>query len=96
MTAERKTAIKDGFKKVGKAIWSSLPWVIWVICLVCWFLIPVLNAKEDGEYEAQIAALQSANEMYESQNEKLHTEIDWLRSLVEQGYLEGISDGKTK
>jgi hypothetical protein len=84
MTNEKKQALKDSFKKVGKAIWSAFPWICWGIALTCWLMLPILHASEEAELEKQIAALEAENAMYESQNARLDEEIDWLRSLIEQ------------
>ena len=84
MTNEKQPAVKDGFKKVGKAIWSALPWVLMYIGLICWLMLPFLHASEKAELEMQIATLEAENAMYESQNTRLDEEIDWLRSLIKQ------------
>jgi cell division protein FtsB len=84
MTNEKKQAVKNDFKKVGKAVWSAIPWVLMWLGLVCWFLLPHLYANEEAELKSQISALEAENAMYELQNARLDDEINWLRSLIEQ------------
>jgi hypothetical protein len=84
MTNEKKQAAIAVLKKVGKAVWSAVPWICMVIGLTCWFMLPFLYANESAELESRIAALEAENAMYESVNDRLEEDIEWLRSLIEQ------------
>ena len=96
MTNEKKQAIKSAIKKVGKAVWSSLPWVLMWIGLTCFFSLLFISADKSGERSKQLAALEAENAMYESVNARLDEEIDWLRSLVEQYYQGEVPDGQVQ
>lgn len=96
MTNEKKQAVKSAIKKVGKAIWSSLPWVLMWIGLTCFFSLLFISADKSGERSKQLAALEAENAMYESVNARLDEEIDWLRSLVEQYYQGEVPDGQVQ
>ena len=96
MTNEKKQAIKSAIKKVGKAVWSSLPWVLMWIGLTCFFSLLFISADKSGERSKQLAALEAENAMYESVNARLDQEIDWLRSLVEQYYQGEVPDGQVQ
>jgi cell division protein FtsB len=91
MTNEKKTAAKAALVKVGKAVWSALPWVGLVIWIACLIISPVLQSEQRGELEAQISALEAENAMYEAEQAHLEGEIDWLRSLITED-----GDGQTK
>ena len=94
MTNEKKQAIKAALKKVGKAVWSALPWVCMWIGLTCWFALLFISADESSERSKQLAALEAENVRYESENIRLGEEVEWLRMLVEQGLLEEDGDGQ--
>ena len=96
MNIEKKQTIKTALKKVGKAIWSALPWVLMWIGLTCFFSLLFISADKSGERSKQLAALEAENAMYESANARLDEEIDWLRSLVEQYYQEEVPDGQVQ
>ena len=96
MNIEKKQAIKTAIKKVGKAVWSSLPWVLMWIGLTCFFSLLFISADKSGERSKQLAALEAENAMYESVNARLDEEIDWLRSLVEQYYHGEVPDGQVQ
>ena len=96
MNIEKKQAIKTALKKVGKAIWSALPWVLMWIGLTCFFSLLFISADKSGERSKQLAALGAENAMYESVNARLDEEIDWLRSLVEQYYQGEVPDGQVQ
>jgi hypothetical protein len=96
MTNEKKQAVKSAIKKVGKAIWSSLPWVLMWIGLTCFFSLLLISADKSAERSKQLAALEAENAMYESVNTRLDEEIDWLRSLVEQYYQGEVPDGQVQ
>ncbi len=84
MTNDKKTAAKAVLAKIGKALWSALPWVLIWIGLTCWFLLPLLHADEEAKLTNQISALEAENAMYESEYERLNDEIEWLRSQIEE------------
>ena len=96
MNIEKKQAIKAVLNKVGKAVWSSLPWVLMWIGLTCFFSLLFISADKSGERSKQLAALEAENAMYESANARLDEEIDWLRSLVEQYYQGEVPDGQVQ
>ena len=96
MNIEKKQTIKTALKKVGKAIWSALPWVLMWIGLTCFFSLLFISADKSGERSKQLAALEAENAMYESANARLDEEIDWLRSLVEQYYQGEVPDGQVQ
>ena len=96
MNIEKKQAIKAVLKKIGKAVWSSLPWVLMWIGLTCFFSLLFISADKSGERSKQLAALEAENAMYESVNARLDEEIDWLRSLVEQYYQGEAPDGQVQ
>lgn len=85
--------MKTVFKKIGKAVWSALPWFFMTIGLTCWLMLPLLYANESAELEAQIAALESENTRYASESTHLQKEVEWLRSLIELDDVEG-GDGQ--
>ncbi len=89
MTIERKQAIKSGLKKVGKAIWSALPWLCLWIWLTCLLLTPILHANERADLESQISALEAENARYEAEIDRLDENVAWLRSLIEQEAADG-------
>ena len=96
MNIEKKQTIKTALKKVGKTIWSALPWVLMWIGLTCFFSLLFISADKSAERSKQLAALEAENAMYESVNARLDEEIDWLRSLVEQ-YCQGeVPDGQVQ
>ena len=96
MYIEKKQAIKTAIKKVGKAVWSSLPWVLMWIGLTCFFSLLFISADKSAERSKKLAKLEAENAMYESVNARLDEEIDWLRSLVEQ-YCQGeVPDGQVQ
>jgi hypothetical protein len=92
MRTEKKEAVKTVLKKVGKAVWSALPWIFLWISLTCWFMLPFLYAKGEAELESKIAALEAENAIYESVNDRLEEDVEWLRSLIEQE----VGDGQTE
>jgi hypothetical protein len=92
MSNEKKQAAVAVLKKVGKAVWSAIPWICLWISLSCWFMLPYLYAKGEAELESKIAALEAENTMYESVNDRLEEDVEWMRSLVEQE----AADGQTK
>lgn len=94
MTNEKKNAVKSTLKKVGKAIWSGIPWVFMWIGLTCWFALLFISADKSAERAQQFAALEAENATYESENVRLDEEIDWLRSLIEQYYQGEAPDGQ--
>lgn len=96
MNIEKKQAIKMALKKVGKVVWSSLPWVLMWIGLTCFFLLLFISADKSGERSKQLAALEAENAIYESVNARLDEEIDWLRSLVENYYQGEVPDGQVQ
>lgn len=96
MTNEKKQAVKLALKKVGKAVWSALPWVLMWIGLTCFFSLLLISADKSAERAKQLAALEAENAMYESVNARLDEEIDWLRSLVEQYYQGEVPDGQVQ
>ena len=96
MNIEKKQAIKTALKKVGKAIWSALPWVLMWIGLTCFFSLLFISADKSGERSKQLAALEAENAMYKSVNARLDEEIDWLRSLVEQHCQGEVPDGQVQ
>lgn len=83
MTIERKQVVKSGLKKVGKAIWSALPWVCLWIWLTCLLLTPVIHANERADLESQISALEAENTRYEAEIDHLDENVAWLHSLIE-------------
>lgn len=90
MTTEKKQAVKSALKKIGKAIWSALPWVLMWIGLTCWFSLLFISVDKSTERTKQLAALEAENARCESENTHLDEEVDWLRSLVERtGFEEG-------
>jgi len=89
MTSEKKQAVKSVLKKVGKAIWSALPWIWLAIWLFCILSLPLLHANEKAELTNQISALEAENAMYESEYARLTDEIEWLRSLIRE-----VGDGQ--
>jgi cell division protein FtsB len=91
MTNEKKQAVTTALKKVGKAVWSALPWIGLVIWIACLILSPVLQVEKTGELKAQISALEAENAMYETEYDRLTDEIEWLRSLIEEA-----GDGQAK
>ena len=96
MYIEKKQAIKAVLKKIGKVVWSSLPWVLMWIGLTCFFSLLFISADKSAERNKQLAALEAENAMYESVNARLDEEIDWLRSLVEQYYQGEAPDGQVQ
>lgn len=96
MTNEKKQAVKSALKKVGKAVWSALPWVLMWIGMTCFFSLLLISADKSAERAKQLAALEAENAMHESVNARLDEEIDWLRSLVEQYYQEEVPDGQVQ
>ena len=96
MTNEKKQAVKSALKKLGKAVWSALPWVLMWIGLTCFFSLLLISADKSAERAKQLAALEAENAMYESVNARLDEEIDWLRSLVEQYYQGEVPDGQVQ
>ena len=96
MYIEKKQAIKAVLKKIGKVVWSSLPWVLMWIGLTCFFSLLFISADKSAERSKQLAALEAENAMYESVNARLDEEIDWLRSLVEQYYQGEAPDGQVQ
>lgn len=96
MTNEKKQAVKSALKKVGKTVWSALPWVLMWIGLTCFFSLLLISADKSAERAKQLAALEAENAMYESVNARLDEEIDWLRSLVEQYYQGEVPDGQVQ
>ena len=96
MYIEKKQAIKTAIKKVGKAVWSSLPWVLMWIGLTCFFSLLFISADKSAERSKQLAALEAENAMYDSVNARLDEEIDWLRSLVEQHCQGEVPDGQVQ
>ena len=96
MNIEKKQAIKTAMKKVGKAIWSALPWVLMGIGLTCFFSLLFIRADKSGERSKNLAALEAENAMYESVIARRDEEIDWLRSLVEQYYQGDVPDGQVQ
>ena len=96
MTNEKKQAVKSALKKVGKAVWSALPWVLMWIGLTCFFSLLLISVDKSSERAKQLAALEAENAMYESVNARLDEEIDWLRSLVEQYYQGEVPDGQVQ
>ena len=94
MTIEKKQAIKAGFKKIGKAIWSALPWLCMWIGLTCWFTLLFIGMDESAERSKQLAALEAENTRREAENTRLDEEIDWLRSLLEKMGFEEADDGQ--
>ena len=85
MTNEKKQAIKATLKKVGKAIWSAIPWLLIWIGVTCWFSLMFILVDKTEEQESQITTLQA-------ENKQLDEEVDWLRSLVEQYYQGEVPD----
>ncbi len=96
MTDEKKQAVKSALKKVGKAVWSALPWVLMWIGLTCFFSLLLISADKSAERAKQLSALEAENAMYESVNARLDEEIDWLRSLVDQYYQGEVPDGQVQ
>ena len=96
MNIEKKQAIKTALKKVGKAIWSALPWVLMWIGLTCCFSLLFFCADKSAERSKKLTTLEAENAMYESVNARLDEEIDWLRSLVEQYYQGEVPDGQVQ
>ena len=96
MTTEKKQAVKAALKKIGKAVWSALPWICWVIALTCLFSLLFISADKSAERDKQLAALEAENTMYESMNARLDEEIDWLRSLIERMGIEEADDRQTQ
>ena len=88
--------MKQFLKKIGKAIWSALPWICMTIGLTCWLSLPYLYAKEGAKLESQVAALEAKSEMYEAEKARLENDVKWLRSLVEQHECEETGDGQTQ
>ena len=84
MTNEKNHAAVAVLKKVGKAIWSVVPWICLWVSLSCWFMLPYLYAKGEVEMESKISALEAENAMYESVNDRLEEDVEWLRLLIEQ------------
>lgn len=96
MNTEKRQTIKTALKKVGKAVWSALPWVLMWIGLTCFFSLLFISVDQSAERSNQLAALEAENTMYESVNARLDEEIDWLRSLVEQYYQGEVPDGQVQ
>jgi len=96
MNNEKKQAIKAVLKKIGKAVWSALPWVLMWIGLTCFFSLLLISADKSAERAKQLAVLEAENAMYESVNARLDEEIDWLRLLVEQYYQGEVPDGQVQ
>ena len=92
MNIEKKQAIKAVLKKIGKAVWSALPWVLMWFGLTCFFSLLLISANKSAERSKQLAALEAKNAMYESVNARLDEEIDWLRLLVEKYYQGEVPD----
>jgi hypothetical protein len=44
--------------------------------------MPILHAQERGELKSDISALEAENRMYQSENDLLREEVDWLRGQV--------------
>jgi hypothetical protein len=84
MTNEKKQAAVAVLKKVGKAVLSAIPWVCLWVSLSFWFMLPYFYAKGEAEMESKISALETENTMYESVNDRLEEDVEWLRSLIEQ------------
>jgi hypothetical protein len=74
--------LSNAMKAVGKAVWKVLPWaVLWIwICFL--IAMPIIHAQERGEQKWEIAALEAENRMYQSENDLLREEVDWLRSQI--------------
>jgi len=87
MTNKKKQAIKATLKKVGKAIWDAIPWVLIWIGVTCWLSLVFILVDKAEEQETQIIELQS-------ENKQLDEEVDWLRSLVKQYYQGEVPDGQ--
>lgn len=85
--------MKTLFRKIGKAVWSALPWFFMTIGLTCWLMLPLIYANESAELEAQIAALEAENARYESESIHFQEEVEWLRSLIALDEVEG-GDGQ--
>lgn len=96
MTTEKKQAVKSALKKIGKAVWSALPWVCMWIGLTCWFSLLFICADQNAERANQLAALEAENTRYELENARLDEEVDWLRSLVERMGFEEVGDGQVQ
>ncbi|AQU05385.1 hypothetical protein [Dehalococcoides mccartyi] len=96
MTTEKKQAIKTALRKVGKAVWSALPWVFMWIGLTCLFSLLLISADKSTERTKQLAALEAENARYESENVRLDEEVNWLRSLVERMEFEEVGDGQAQ
>lgn len=92
MTNEKKQAAVAVLKKVGKAVWSEVPWICLWIALSCWLILPYLYVKGEAELESKISALEAENAMYDSVNDRLEEDVEWLRSLIEQE----AADGQTE
>ena len=84
MVNEKKQAAVAVLKKVGKAVWSATLWICLWFSLSCWFMLPYFYAKGEAEMESKISALEAQNAMYESVNDRLEEDVEWLRSLIEQ------------
>ncbi len=96
MTTEKKQAVKSALKKIGKAVWSTLPWVLMWIGLTCLFSLLFISADKSTERTKQLAALEAENARYELENTRLDEEVDWLRSLVERLEFEEVGDGQVQ
>lgn len=96
MTTEKKQAVKSALKKIGKAVWSALPWVLMWIGLTCLFSLLFISVDKSTERTKQLAALEAENARYESENTRLDEEVDWLRSLVERLEFEEVGDGQVQ
>lgn len=92
MSNEKKQAVVAVLKKAGKTIWTAVPWICLWVALSCWFMLPYLYAKGETELESKISALEVENAVYESVNDRLEEDVDWLRSLVEQE----VGNGQTE
>lgn len=84
MTNEKKQAAVAVLKKVGKTVLSAIPLICLWFSLSCWFMLPYFYAKGEAEMESKISALEAQNAMYESVNDRLEEDVEWLRSLIEQ------------
>lgn len=80
--------MKTRIKKIGKVVWSALPWIMMTIGLTCWLMLPVLYANEKADLKSQISAL-------EAENTHLEEDLEWLRSLVDESSREG-GDGQVQ
>lgn len=75
MTIEKKQVFKENLRKVGKAVWSVLPDILFYISIICWSSLLVMGISESAKEEAR-------TEMLTAENCYLKEEIEWYKTLL--------------